>query len=45
MKRTLKIATRKSQLALWQANWVKGELEKRNSGLKVELVRIMTKGD
>jgi len=45
MKRTLKIATRKSQLALWQANWVKGELERRNSGLKVELVRIMTKGD
>jgi len=41
----LKIATRKSQLALWQANWVKGELEKRNPGLAVELVRIMTKGD
>jgi hydroxymethylbilane synthase len=41
----LRIATRKSQLALWQANWVKGELEKRNPGLEVELVRIMTKGD
>ncbi len=45
MNRTLKIATRKSQLALWQANWVKGELEKRNPGLRVELVRIVTKGD
>jgi hydroxymethylbilane synthase len=45
MMGTLKIATRKSQLALWQANWVKGELEKRNPGLTVELVRIMTKGD
>lgn len=43
--KTVKIATRKSQLALWQANWVKGELEKRNPGLAVELVRIMTKGD
>ena len=45
MNRTLKIATRKSQLALWQANWVKGELEKRNPGLRVDLVRIVTKGD
>ena len=44
MKR-LRIATRKSQLALWQANWVKDELEKRNPGLDVELVRIVTKGD
>ncbi|MBE0618802.1 MAG: hydroxymethylbilane synthase [Proteobacteria bacterium] len=43
--KTLKIATRKSQLALWQANWVKGELEKRSPALRVELVRIMTKGD
>ncbi len=43
--KTVKIATRKSQLALWQANWVKGELEKRNPGLRVDLVRIMTKGD
>lgn len=45
MKKTLKIATRKSQLALWQANWVKSQLEERNPELNVELVRIMTKGD
>lgn len=45
MKSTVKIATRKSQLALWQANWVKGELEARNPGVEVELVRIVTKGD
>ncbi|MBI5016452.1 MAG: hydroxymethylbilane synthase [Deltaproteobacteria bacterium] len=45
MKGSLKIATRKSQLALWQANWVKGELERRNPELSVELVRIVTKGD
>lgn len=43
--KTVKIATRQSQLALWQANWVKGELEKRTPGLPVELVRILTKGD
>ncbi len=43
--KTVRIATRKSQLALWQANWVKGELEKRNPGLGVELVLIVTKGD
>ena len=43
--KTLKIATRKSQLALWQANWIKSQLEERNPGLQVELVRIMTKGD
>lgn len=45
MKRSVRIATRKSQLALWQANWVKGELEARNPGMEVELVRIVTKGD
>ncbi len=41
----LTIATRKSQLALWQANWVKGELEKRNPDLQVELLHVVTKGD
>ncbi|MHB8765610.1 MAG: hydroxymethylbilane synthase, partial [Deferrisomatales bacterium] len=45
MNATLRIATRKSQLALWQANWVKAELERRNPGLAVELVLIVTKGD
>jgi hydroxymethylbilane synthase len=44
-KRTLRIATRKSPLALWQANWVKSQLEELNPGIEVELVRIMTKGD
>ncbi|MBI5441152.1 MAG: hydroxymethylbilane synthase [Deltaproteobacteria bacterium] len=44
MKR-LKIATRKSQLALWQANWVKDQLEALHSGIEVELVKIVTKGD
>ncbi|TAL18222.1 hydroxymethylbilane synthase [bacterium] len=44
-KRALKIATRKSPLALWQANWVKDQLEALYPGIEVELVRIMTKGD
>lgn len=41
----LRIATRKSPLALWQANFVKGELEKAHPGLVVELVPIVTTGD
>ncbi|MBF0171339.1 MAG: hydroxymethylbilane synthase [Nitrospinae bacterium] len=40
----LKIGTRKSPLALWQANWVKGEIEKKHS-IAVELVPIATQGD
>ncbi|MFT6092966.1 MAG: hydroxymethylbilane synthase [Pseudohongiellaceae bacterium] len=41
----LKIATRKSPLALWQANFVKDALEEANKGLVVELVTMTTKGD
>jgi len=41
----LVIGTRGSKLALWQANWVKGELEKRYPGLEVTLLRIKTLGD
>ncbi len=41
----LRIGTRASQLALWQANWTKGELEKRYPGITVELVKIKTLGD
>ncbi len=45
MNKTLKIATRKSPLALWQAEHVKSELEKHHSTLNVELVKMTTKGD
>jgi hydroxymethylbilane synthase len=45
MKKTLKIGTRGSQLALWQANWVKSALEAEDSSLSVELVTIKTTGD
>ena len=41
----IKIGTRGSALALWQANWVKDRLETRHPGLSVELVKIKTKGD
>jgi hydroxymethylbilane synthase len=44
-KRQLRIGTRASQLALWQANWVKSELEKRYPDLEVVLVKIKTTGD
>lgn len=44
-KRELKIGTRGSQLALWQANWVKSRIEERHSGIRVSLVRIKTTGD
>ncbi len=41
----LRIATRKSKLALWQAEFVKAELQKFHPELKVELVTFTTQGD
>ncbi|BDR35605.1 porphobilinogen deaminase [Photobacterium damselae subsp. damselae] len=41
----IRIATRKSPLAMWQAEFVKAELEKAHPGLVVELVPMVTKGD
>ncbi len=41
----LRIGTRASQLALWQANWVKAELEARYPGMEVTLTKIKTLGD
>jgi hydroxymethylbilane synthase len=45
MTNTLRLGTRGSALALWQANWVKSELERRSPELHVELERIKTTGD
>ncbi|WP_341502422.1 hydroxymethylbilane synthase [Gallaecimonas sp. GXIMD4217] len=45
MSESVRIATRQSPLALWQANFVKAELEKAHPGLVVELVPMVTKGD
>jgi len=44
-KKTLRIGTRASQLALWQANWVKSTLEARYPDLEVTLTKIKTQGD
>jgi hydroxymethylbilane synthase len=43
--RGVKLGTRGSTLALWQANWTKRELENRWPGLQVDLVPIKTTGD
>ena len=41
----LRIATRQSPLALWQAHYVKQRLEACHEGLRVELVPMVTRGD
>ena len=41
----LRIATRSSPLAIWQAEYVQQRLESLHEGLAVELVRIKTQGD
>ena len=41
----VRIATRKSPLALWQAEFVKAELLRRHPELTVELVTMTTQGD
>lgn len=45
MSTPFRIGTRASALALWQANWVKSQLENTWPGLVVELVKIKTTGD
>ena len=45
MKKNLRIATRSSKLALWQANWIKEQIERLHSDVTCELVHIKTKGD
>lgn len=44
-KRKIIIGSRGSALALWQANFVKKELEKRNKNVSVDIKIIKTKGD
>ncbi|HJO58570.1 MAG TPA: hydroxymethylbilane synthase, partial [Nitrospinaceae bacterium] len=39
------IGSRGSQLALWQANWVKSELEQMNDDVEVSIRIIKTSGD
>lgn len=45
MTPTVRIATRKSALALWQAEYVKAQLEHFHADINVELVPMVTKGD
>jgi hydroxymethylbilane synthase len=42
---TLRIGTRGSRLARWQANWVVEQIHHVDPDLKVELVEIQTQGD
>jgi hydroxymethylbilane synthase len=41
----IRIATRKSTLALWQANHVRALLQEAHADLEIELVPIVTEGD
>lgn len=43
--KTLTIATRESKLALWQANFIRAELERLHPGLEVRLLGMRTRGD
>ena len=45
MSRVVRIATRKSALALWQAEFVKARLEQAHPGLIVRLVPMVSRGD
>ena len=44
-KRTVRIGTRKSQLALVQTHWVKGELEQHFPNIDFEVEEMSTQGD
>lgn len=44
-QRTIRIATRKSALAMWQAEYVQAELERHYPHITVELVPMSTQGD
>jgi len=43
--KTLKIATRQSPLALWQAEYIRARLQELHPDLTVELVKFVTQGD
>lgn len=42
---SIKIATRNSPLALWQANFIKQKLQAAHAGIKVEIIGMTTLGD
>jgi hydroxymethylbilane synthase len=45
LRKQIRIGTRASALALWQAEWVKSELDKKYPGMTVTLTKIKTTGD
>ncbi|MGQ9424893.1 hydroxymethylbilane synthase [Gilvimarinus sp. F26214L] len=45
MPEVLRIATRASALALWQAEFVKAQLEQHHPDLRIELVPLTSRGD
>ena len=45
MKKKIVIGSRGSELALWQSNFIKKELEKKNKSVTVEIKIIKTTGD
>jgi len=45
MSKTIRIATRKSPLALWQAEEVSRQLKLHHPELEIELVKMVSKGD
>ncbi|HMU67704.1 MAG TPA: hydroxymethylbilane synthase, partial [Cellvibrionaceae bacterium] len=45
MRSLLRIATRQSALALWQAEYVKAQLQRHHPGLAIELVPMTSRGD
>ena len=45
MQNLIRIATRESPLALWQANYVRDALQRQHHSLVVELVPMPTRGD
>ncbi len=45
LKQKIIIGSRGSELALWQANFIKCEIEKKNKNVKVDINIIKTKGD
>lgn len=44
-RKLIRIATRRSPLALWQAHFVTAELKKAHPGMEVELLKMVSQGD
>ena len=45
MKQKIVIGSRGSDLALWQANFIKQQIEKKNKNVSVQIKVLKTKGD